>query len=304
MLISIFVPQQIHDRVSCLGLYELNNVFLKKNYMSATAKVYKRVTTNALIEMKASGTKISMLTAYDYSMAKAVDAANIDVILVGDSASNVMSGHETTLPITVDQMIYHASAVVNAVKRALVVVDLPFGSYQSDPKEALRSSIRIMKEAGAHAVKIEGGAEIKDSMVRILKAGIPVMGHLGLTPQSIYKFGTYNVRAREEAEAEKLLEDAKLLEQLGCFALVLEKIPAALAKKVAKAVQIPVIGIGAGGDVDGQVLVLHDMLGLTTEFSPRFLRRYMHLYDQMTTAIKQYVKDVKSNDFPNKDEQY
>ena len=304
MLISIFVPQQIHDRVSCLGLSALNNVCLKKTYMSAVAKVYKRVTTNALIEMKASGTKISMLTAYDYSMAKAVDAANIDVILVGDSASNVMSGHETTLPITVDQMIYHASAVVNAVKRALVVVDLPFGSYQSDPKEALRSSIRIMKEAGAHAVKIEGGAEIKDSMVRILKAGIPVMGHLGLTPQSIYKFGTYNVRAREEAEAEKLLEDAKLLEQLGCFALVLEKIPAALAKKVAKAVQIPVIGIGAGGDVDGQVLVLHDMLGLTTEFSPRFLRRYMHLYDQMTTAIKQYVKDVKSNDFPNKDEQY
>ena len=304
MLISIFVPQQIHDRVSCLGLYALNNVFLKKNYMSATAKVYKRVTTNALIEMKASGTKISMLTAYDYSMAKAVDAANIDVILVGDSASNVMSGHETTLPITVDQMIYHASAVVNAVKRALVVVDLPFGSYQSDPKEALRSSIRIMKEAGAHAVKIEGGAEIKDSMVRILKAGIPVMGHLGLTPQSIYKFGTYTVRAREEAEAEKLLEDAKLLEQLGCFALVLEKIPAALAKKVAEALQIPVIGIGAGGDVDGQVLVLHDMLGLTTEFSPRFLRRYMHLYDQMTTAIKQYVKDVKSNNFPNKDEQY
>jgi 3-methyl-2-oxobutanoate hydroxymethyltransferase len=215
-----------------------------------------------------------------------------------------MSGHETTLPITVDQMIYHASAVVNAVKRALVVVDLPFGSYQSDPKEALRSSIRIMKEAGAHAVKIEGGAEIKDSMVRILNAGIPVMGHLGLTPQSIYKFGTYTVRAREEAEAEKLLEDAKLLEQLGCFALVLEKIPATLAKKVAEAVKIPVIGIGAGGDVDGQVLVLHDMLGLTTEFSPRFLRRYMDLYDQMTTAIKQYVKDVKSSDFPNKDEQY
>jgi 3-methyl-2-oxobutanoate hydroxymethyltransferase len=272
--------------------------------MSAAAKVYKRVTTNALIEMKASGTKISMLTAYDYSMAKAVDAANIDVILVGDSASNVMSGHETTLPITVDQMIYHASAVVNAVKRALVVVDLPFGSYQSDPKEALRSSIRIMKEAGAHAVKIEGGAEIKDSMVRILNAGIPVMGHLGLTPQSIYKFGTYTVRAREEVEAEKLLEDAKLLEQLGCFALVLEKIPAELAKKVAEAVKIPVIGIGAGGDVDGQVLVLHDMLGLTTEFSPRFLRRYMDLYDQMTTAIKQYVIDVKSNDFPNKDEQY
>ena len=284
--------------------YELNNVFLKKNHMSASKKVYKRITTNSLIEMKASGTKISMLTAYDYSMAKAVDAAHIDVILVGDSASNVMSGHETTLPITLDQMIYHASAVVNAVKRALVVVDLPFGSYQSDPKEALRSSIRIMKEAGAHAVKIEGGAEIKDSMIRILNAGIPVMGHLGLTPQSIYKFGTYTVRAREEAEAEKLLEDAKLLEQLGCFALVLEKIPAALAKKVAEAVKIPVIGIGAGGGVDGQVLVLHDMLGLTTEFSPRFLRRYMNLYDQMTNAIKQYVKDVKSNDFPNKDEQY
>ena len=283
---------------------ELNNVFLKKNHMSASKKVYKRITTNSLIEMKASGTKISMLTAYDYSMAKAVDAAHIDVILVGDSASNVMSGHETTLPITLDQMIYHASAVVNAVKRALVVVDLPFGSYQSDPKEALRSSIRIMKEAGAHAVKIEGGAEIKDSMIRILNAGIPVMGHLGLTPQSIYKFGTYTVRAREEAEAEKLLEDAKLLEQLGCFALVLEKIPAALAKKVAEAVKIPVIGIGAGGGVDGQVLVLHDMLGLTTEFSPRFLRRYMNLYDQMTNAIKQYVKDVKSNDFPNKDEQY
>ena len=284
--------------------YELNNVFLKKNFMSSFKKVYKRITTNSLIEMKASGTNISMLTAYDYTMAKAVDAAQIDVILVGDSASNVMSGHETTLPVTVDQMIYHASAVVNAVKRALVVVDLPFGSYQSNPKEALRSSIRIMKEAGAHAVKIEGGAEIKDSMICILNAGIPVMGHLGLTPQSIYKFGTYTVRAREEAEAKKILEDAKLLEQLGCFAMVLEKIPAALAKKVAESVKIPVIGIGAGGGVDGQVLVLHDMLGLTTEFSPRFLRRYMNLYDQMTTAIKQYVKDVKSNNFPNEDEQY
>ena len=272
--------------------------------MSAAAKAYKRITTNSLIEMKQAGTKISMLTAYDYSMAKAVDAAQIDVILVGDSASNVMSGHETTLPITLDQMIYHASAVVRAVQRALVVVDLPFGSYQSDPKEALRSSIRIMKEAGAHAVKIEGGAEIKDSLIRILNAGIPVMGHLGLTPQSIYKFGTYTVRAREEAEAAKLLEDAKLLEKLGCFALVLEKIPADLAKKVAAAVSIPVIGIGAGGAVDGQVLVLHDMLGLTTEFSPRFLRRYMNLYDQMTTAIQQYVKDVKSRDFPNQDEQY
>lgn len=272
--------------------------------MSAAKKAYKRVTTNSLIEMKKEGEKISMLTAYDYSMAKAVDAANIDVILVGDSASNVMSGHETTLPITIDQMIYHASAVVRAVKRALVVVDLPFGSYQSDPKEALRSSIRIMKEAGAHAVKIEGGAEIKDSMTRILNAGIPVMGHLGLTPQSIYKFGTYSVRAREEAEAVKLIEDAKLLEQLGCFALVLEKIPAALAAKVAKTVHIPVIGIGAGNGVDGQVLVLHDMLGLTTEFSPRFLRRYMNLYEKMTEAVQQYIKDVKSSDFPNKEEQY
>lgn len=272
--------------------------------MSAAKKAYKRVTTNSLIEMKKEGEKISMLTAYDYSMAKAVDAANIDVILVGDSASNVMSGHETTLPITIDQMIYHASAVVRAVTRALVVVDLPFGSYQSDPKEALRSSIRIMKEAGAHAIKIEGGAEIKDSMTRILNAGIPVMGHLGLTPQSIYKFGTYSVRAREEAEAAKLIEDAKLLEQLGCFALVLEKIPAYLAAKVAKTIQIPVIGIGAGNGVDGQVLVLHDMLGLTTEFSPRFLRRYMNLYEQMTEAVQHYIKDVKSSDFPNKEEQY
>ena len=272
--------------------------------MSAAKKTYKRVTTNSLIEMKQEGEKISMLTAYDYSMAKAVDAANIDVILVGDSASNVMSGHETTLPITIDQMLYHASAVVRAVKRALVVVDLPFGSYQSDPKEALRSSIRIMKEAGAHAIKIEGGAEIKDSMTRILNAGIPVMGHLGLTPQSIYKFGTYSVRAREKAEAVKLIEDAKLLEQLGCFALVLEKIPAALAAKVAKTVNIPVIGIGAGNGVDGQVLVLHDMLGLTTEFSPRFLRRYMNLYEQMTEAVQHYIKDVKSSDFPNKEEQY
>lgn len=272
--------------------------------MSAAKKAYKRVTTNSLIEMKQSGEKISMLTAYDFSMAKAVDAASIDVILVGDSASNVMSGHETTLPITIDQMLYHASAVVRAVKRALVVVDLPFGSYQSDPKEALRSSIRIMKEAGAHAVKIEGGAEIKESMTRILNAGIPVMGHLGLTPQSIYKFGTYTVRAREEAEAKKLLEDALLLEQLGCFALVLEKIPADLAMKVSKSVNIPVIGIGAGNGVDGQVLVLHDMLGLTTEFSPRFLRRYMNLYDQMTDAVQRYIKDVKSSNFPNKDEQY
>jgi 3-methyl-2-oxobutanoate hydroxymethyltransferase len=282
----------------------VKNVFLKKNNMSASRKEYKRITTNTLIEMKQHGEKISMLTAYDYSMAKAVDAANIDVILVGDSASNVMSGHETTVPITLDQMIYHATAVIRAVKRALVVVDLPFGSYQSDAKEALRSSIRIMKESGAHAVKIEGGNEVKDSMERILNAGIPVMGHLGLTPQSIYKFGTYSVRAREEEEAAKLLEDAQLLEKLGCFALVLEKIPAVLAAKVAQTVKIPVIGIGAGSDVDGQVLVLHDMLGLTTEFSPRFLRRYMNLYDQMTDAVTRYISDVKANDFPNEKEQY
>ena len=282
----------------------VKNVFLKKNNMSASRKEYKRITTNTLIEMKQHGEKISMLTAYDYSMAKAVDAANIDVILVGDSASNVMSGHETTVPITLDQMIYHATAVIRAVKRALVVVDLPFGSYQSDAKEALRSSIRIMKESGAHAVKIEGGNEVKDSMERILNAGIPVMGHLGLTPQSIYKFGTYSVRAREEEEAAKLLADAQLLEKLGCFALVLEKIPAALAAKVAKTVKIPVIGIGAGSAVDGQVLVLHDMLGLTTEFSPRFLRRYMNLYDQMTDAVTRYISDVKANDFPNEKEQY
>lgn len=272
--------------------------------MSSHSKTYKRITTNSLIEMKNSGTKISMLTAYDYSMAKAVDASGIDVILVGDSASNVMSGHETTLPITLDQMIYHATAVIRAVKRALVVVDLPFGSYQSDPKEALRSSIRIMKESGAHAVKIEGGEEIKDSMTRILNAGIPVMGHLGLTPQSIYKFGSYTVRARKKVEAAKLLEDAKLLEKLGCFALVLEKIPAELANKVALSIKIPVIGIGAGSDIDGQVLVLHDMLGLTTEFSPRFLRRYMNLYQDISSAIKKYIKDVKSSNFPNKDEQY
>jgi 3-methyl-2-oxobutanoate hydroxymethyltransferase len=272
--------------------------------MSAARKEYKRITTNSLIEMKQDGEKISMLTAYDYSMAKAVDAANIDVILVGDSASNVMSGHETTVPITLDQMIYHATAVIRAVKRALVVVDLPFGSYQSDAKEALRSSIRIMKESGAHAVKIEGGEEVKDSMERILNAGIPVMGHLGLTPQSIYKFGTYSVRAREAEEAAKLLKDAQLLEQLGCFALVLEKIPAELAAKVAKTVNIPVIGIGAGNKVDGQVLVLHDMLGLTTEFSPRFLRRYMNLYDLMTDAVGRYIADVKTQDFPNEKEQY
>lgn len=265
---------------------------------------YKRITVKSLVEMKAHGEKISMLTAYDYTMAKIVDGAGVDVILVGDSASNVMAGHETTLPITLDQMIYHASSVVRAINRSLVVVDLPFGTYQSDSKEALRSAIRIMKESGGHAVKLEGGKEIKDSIKKILNAGIPVMGHLGLTPQSIYKFGTYTVRAKEEQEAEELLEDAKMLERLGCFSIVLEKIPAKLARKVAQAVQIPVIGIGAGSDVDGQVLVLHDMIGMTHEFNPRFLRRYMNLFDSMTQAIGQYVGDVKSSDFPNANEQY
>ncbi|AWK06951.1 3-methyl-2-oxobutanoate hydroxymethyltransferase [Flavobacterium crocinum] len=272
--------------------------------MSVAKKDYKRITTKSLIEMKSNGEKISMLTAYDYTMAKIVDTAGVDVILVGDSASNVMAGHETTLPITLDQMIYHASSVVRAVERALVVVDLPFGSYQSDPKEALRSSIRIMKESGGHAVKLEGGKEIKESIKKILHAGIPVMGHLGLTPQSIYKFGTYSVRAKEEEEAEKLIEDAQMLEKIGCFAVVLEKIPAELAKKVADSISIPVIGIGAGGGVDGQVLVIHDMLGMNNEFSPRFLRRYLNLYEEMTKAIGQYAADVKSQDFPNANEQY
>lgn len=272
--------------------------------MSVAKKDYKRITTKSLIEMKANGEKISMLTAYDYTMAKIVDTAGIDVILVGDSASNVMAGHETTLPITLDQMIYHASSVVRGTVRALVVVDLPFGSYQSDSKEALRSSIRIMKESGGHAVKLEGGNEIKDSIKKILNAGIPVMGHLGLTPQSIYKFGSYTVRAKEEEEANQLIEDAKMLERLGCFALVLEKIPAHLATKVAQSIAIPVIGIGAGGGVDGQVLVIHDMLGMNNEFNPRFLRRYLNLYDQMTTAISTFVSDVKSRDFPNENEQY
>ena len=272
--------------------------------MSVAKKDYKRITTKSLIEMKADGEKISMLTAYDYTMAKIVDTAGIDVILVGDSASNVMAGHETTLPITLDQMIYHASGVVRAIERALVVVDLPFGSYQSDPREALRSAIRIMKESGGHAVKLEGGKEIKDSIKKILNAGIPVMGHLGLTPQSIYKFGTYTVRAKEEEEAEKLMTDAIMLEKLGCFAIVVEKIPADLAERVAKSISIPVIGIGAGGRVDGQVLVIHDMLGMNNEFSPRFLRRYMNLFADMTKAIGQYVADVKSSDFPNEKEQY
>ncbi len=272
--------------------------------MSVAKKEYKRVTVKSLVDMKKNGEKISMLTAYDYSMAKIVDDAKVDVILVGDSASNVMAGHETTLPITLDQMIYHASSVIRAIDRALVVVDLPFGSYQSDPKEALRSAIRIMKESGAHAVKLEGGAEIKESVKRILAAGIPVMGHLGLTPQSIYKFGTYTVRAKEEEEAEKLMEDAKLLEKLGCFGLVLEKIPAQLTKKVSESLTIPTIGIGGGKHADGQVLVVHDLLGMTHEFNPRFLRRYMNLYEEMGKAISNYVSDVKSQDFPNDEEQY
>ena len=265
---------------------------------------YKRVTTNVLQEMKNSNEKITMLTSYDYTLAKIVDNAGIDVILVGDSASNVMAGHETTLPITLDNMIYHASSVVRAAKRSLVVVDLPFGSYQGDSRVALESSIRIMKESGAHAVKLEGGNEIIESVERILTAGIPVMGHLGLTPQSIYKFGTYTVRAKENAEAKKLIEDAQVLEKAGCFSIVLEKIPAELAKKVSLKLRIPVIGIGAGVDVDGQVLVLHDMLGMTHEFNPRFLRRYLNLFEDITTAIQNYAKDVKGKKFPNKDEKY
>jgi len=272
--------------------------------MSVAKKEYKRITTKTLVDMKSRGEKISMLTAYDFTMAQIVDGAGIDVILVGDSASNVMAGHETTLPITLDQMIYHAASVVRAINRSLVVVDLPFGSYQSDAKEALRSAIRIMKESGGHAVKMEGGKEIKESIKRILNAGIPVMGHLGLTPQSIYKFGTYTVRAKEDAEAQQLKEDALLLEKLGCFAIVLEKVPAKLAEEVAKSVTIPIIGIGAGGGVDGQVLVIHDMLGMNTEFSPRFLRRYMDLHTEMTKALQQYSADIKSGDFPNENEQY
>jgi 3-methyl-2-oxobutanoate hydroxymethyltransferase len=272
--------------------------------MSAAQKEVKRVTTHILQEMKVRGEKISMLTAYDYSMARIVDEAGVDIILVGDSASNVMAGHETTLPITLDQMIYHASSVVRAIKRCLVVVDLPFGTYQGNSIEALASAIRIMKESGAHSVKMEGGAEIKESIDRILSAGIPVMGHLGLTPQSIYKFGTYVVRAREEDEAERLIADAILLEEAGCFAIILEKIPAHLAKRVAEEVKIPVIGIGAGNGVDGQVLVVHDMLGITQEFSPRFLRRYHNLHAEMKGAVMNYIKDVKSEDFPNEKEQY
>ena len=272
--------------------------------MSKASGNYTRITTRSLSEMKARGEKIAMLTAYDYTMAGIVDKAGIEVILVGDSVSNVMAGHETTLPITLDQMIYHATSVVRGVNRALVVVDLPFGTYQADSKEALRSAIRIMKEAGAHAVKLEGGSQIQDSIERILQAGIPVMGHLGLTPQSIYKFGTYTVRAREEQEAEQLINDAIMLEKAGCFGIVLEKIPAKLAEKVTKTVKIPIIGIGAGVNVDGQVLVLNDMLGMNKEFSPRFLRRYLNLDNEISKAIKNYTTDVKNQDFPNNKEQY
>ncbi|MFL5811204.1 MAG: 3-methyl-2-oxobutanoate hydroxymethyltransferase [Flavisolibacter sp.] len=272
--------------------------------MSSASQDVKRITTNTVQKMKASGKKISMITAYDFSFAKIFDAAGIDVILVGDSASNVMAGHETTLPITLDQMIYHASSVIRGARRCLVVVDLPFGSYQSNSDIALASAIRIMKETGAHAIKLEGGEEVLDSAKRIISAGIPVMAHLGLTPQSIYKFGTYNVRAKEEDEANKLRADAKLLEEAGCFALVLEKIPAVLAKEVSKSLEIPTIGIGAGPHCDGQVLVMHDMLGINTEFKPRFLRQYLDLHQQITKAVQQYIDDVKSNRFPNEAESY
>lgn len=267
-------------------------------------KEIKRITTQTLQSMKQKGEKISMLTAYDYSMARIVDEGGVDVILVGDSASNVMAGHETTLPITLDQMIYHAQSVIRAVKRSMVVVDLPFGTYQGNSELALKSSIRIMKESGAHAVKLEGGSEVVESISRILTAGIPVMGHLGLTPQSIYKFGTYNVRAKEEAEAQKLRTDALLLQEAGCFALVLEKIPAHLATEVSKSLFIPTIGIGAGGGTDGQVLVIHDMVGLSKDFQPRFVRRYLETYEMMKVAVENYVKDVKDLDFPSDKEQY
>jgi 3-methyl-2-oxobutanoate hydroxymethyltransferase len=267
-------------------------------------KDIKKITTNTLQKMKSNGEKISMITAYDFSFARIFDAAGIDVILVGDSASNVMAGHETTLPITLDQIIYHASSVIRGVKRSLVVVDLPFGSYQSNSKEALASAIRIMKETGAHAVKLEGGEEVLESAKRIMAAGVPVMGHLGLTPQSIYKFGTYTVRAKEDAEAEKLKTDAKLLQESGCFATVLEKIPATLAKEVSESISIPTIGIGAGKYCDGQVLVMHDMLGINTEFKPRFLRQYLNMHEQVTGAVQAYIKDVKGGGFPNEKEQY
>jgi len=267
-------------------------------------KEIKKVTTNTLQKMKSVGEKISMITAYDYSFAKVFDAAGIDIILVGDSASNVMAGHETTLPITLEQMIYHAASVVRGVDRCLVVVDMPFGSYQGNSKEALNSAIRIMKESGGHSIKLEGGEEVIESVKRIVSAGVPVMGHLGLTPQSIYKFGTYTVRAKEEVEADKLKKDALLLEEAGCFAIVLEKIPAKLAKHVSESLHIPTIGIGAGGHCDGQVLVMHDMLGINTEFKPRFLRTYLNISEQVTTAVHKYISDIKSSDFPNEKEQY
>lgn len=267
-------------------------------------KDVKRVTTNTIQKMKQAGEKIAMLTAYDFSFARIIDSAGIDIILVGDSASNVMAGHETTLPITLDQMIYHAQSVIKGAHRCLVVVDLPFGSYQSNPQIALASAIRIMKETGAHAIKLEGGEEILEAVQKIVSAGIPVMGHLGLTPQSIYKFGTYAVRAKEDAEADKLRRDVQLLQEAGCFAIVLEKIPAMLAKEVTESVQVPIIGIGAGKYCDGQVLVMHDMLGINTEFHPKFLRQYLNIYEQSIQAVGNYIKDVKSNDFPNESEQY
>jgi 3-methyl-2-oxobutanoate hydroxymethyltransferase len=267
-------------------------------------KEVKKVTTNTLQKMKAAGEKISMLTAYDFSFAGIFDKAGIDILLVGDSASNVMAGHETTLPITLDQMIYHAQSVVRAIDRCLVVVDMPFGSYQSNPDVALASAIRIMKETGGHSIKLEGGEQEADAIKRIIDAGIPVMGHLGLTPQSIYKFGTYNVRAKEELEAEQLKKDALLLQEVGCFGIVLEKIPATLAKEVSESLHIPTIGIGAGMHCDGQVLVMHDMLGINTEFKPRFLRQYLNMHEQITGAVQQYIKDVKDNSFPNASEQY
>jgi 3-methyl-2-oxobutanoate hydroxymethyltransferase len=267
-------------------------------------KEVRRVTTHTLLKMKEAGERISMLTAYDYSFARIIDEAGVDVILVGDSASNVMAGHETTLPITLDQMIYHAQSVVRGIRRCLVVVDLPFGSYQGNSKEALASAIRIMKETGAHAIKMEGGNEVVEGIRRIISSGVPVMGHLGLTPQSIYQFGTYQVRAKEEAEAEKLRRDALLLQEAGCFAIVLEKIPANLAAEVSESLHIPTIGIGAGGSCDGQVLVMHDMLGINHEFKPRFLRQYLNLYEQVGNAVRKYIGDVKSRDFPNEQEQY
>lgn len=267
-------------------------------------KQIKRITVHTLLDMKKNGEKISMLTAYDFSMARILDEAGIEIMLVGDSASNVMAGHETTLPITLDQMIYHAQSVVRGVHRALVIVDLPFGSYQGNSEKALASTVKIMKESGAHGVKLEGGVEIAESVKRILSAGVPVMAHLGLTPQSIYKFGTYTVRAREEAEAKQLMSDALLMEELGCFAVLMEKIPAELAAKVTASLNVPTIGIGAGGDVDGQVLVTHDVLGLTKEFKPRFLRRYMELFNDIKLSVENYIKDVKSSDFPNENEQY